>query len=721
MREPSPKNTCSSSLGSFLVLAALVFVIYGNTLHSPWILDDFDNIISDGSIHLEHLDAASLRMPLKSTLESGRLDRPLARLSFALNWYAGGDNPWGFHVVNICIHALCAYLIFLTVSVLHRTPKGGAGSSGAFAASLMAAALWAANPLQTQAVTYIVQRMAAMAGLFYLFGLYCFIRGRLSEAWTGRALWWCGCLGGFLLGVASKENAVLLPFALLLTEIVFFRAGQSDKKVGRLLTIVVPAVAVCVLAGVYLVTKGNPLSLFNYEFRYFSLEERLLTQPRVLLFYLSQLFFPAPFRLSIEHDFAVSTSVFHPWTTLPSIGCIFILIGVALKKYRSWPYFSFAVLFFFLNHAIESSLVPLELVFEHRNYLPSMFLFVPLARGLSIGLEYDRLRRRSMFWVAAGSAVFLILGLGIGTHVRNLAWESPESLWADAVRKAPTSSRALAYLAMHQSGYPDGDERALRLYQAALGGTKTNKQIEPQILNNMAAVHYAKGDYEQAARHWQKVLDLNPGSVDARYRLALACLKANRGDEALAHLDRLVSGHTKDLAARNLRGVVFFKKGQFESAMREFEEVMKRSPEFSPGRINAGAVLVSTGHYEPAETLWRSLPGDREHALPVRLWMLKAAVMCDDENRMTASSARLLAETRADEVVRWLGMAESDLLFQDTTLLPAPSRRMAQAISERLNERGRGGTQPVAAPATASATGLRAVTGTDLPPVRQSP
>ncbi len=688
MREPSPQQTAHPSLRSFLVLAVLVFVIYSNTLHSPWVLDDFDNIITDESIHIDHLDAASLRKPLKSTLESGRLDRPLARFTFALNWYAGGDTPWAYHLVNLCIHALCAFLIFLCVSALHRAPRGGAGRRDAVAVSLMAAAFWAANPLQTQAVTYIVQRMAALAGFFYLLGLYGFIRGRLSTSWERRALWWSGCAGAFLLGVASKENAVLLPFALLLTELIFFREGPLDKTLRRRLAVLVPAVAVITLAGVSLITKGNPFSLLNYEFRPFSLEERLLTQPRVLVFYLSQLFFPAPARLSIEHDFAVSTSLFHPWTTLPSIACIFFLIGLALKQSKTWPYFSFAVLFFFLNHAIESSLVPLEMVFEHRNYLPSMFLFVPLARGLGGGLEYLRFRRRSLFVCSALVAALLILGLGVATYVRNRAWESPESLWTDAVRKAPASARALAYLALVKSGSPGGEAKALELYQAALAGTKTNKQLLPQILNNIAAIHFAGGNYRESARYWGKVLEVNPNSAEARYRLALADLKAGLYDEALEHLDRLVSGNIKEIAARNLRGVARFRKGSFEIAMNEFEEILKRAPGFAAARINAGAVLFSMGRQEQAEAFFRSVPSDREHALPALLWMLKTAVRSDDERRMAMASQRLLADAHADEIVKWLGTAECDLLFRDEMLMPSPDRRMAGAIGERLHERG---------------------------------
>ena len=678
------KITQHHLLGPFFLLTVFVFLIYSNTFQSPWILDDFHNILTSPSVHLENLDGESLWKPVHASLDGGRLDRPLARLTFALNWYVGGKETWSYHLVNISIHALCAFFLFLTVRALHRTPRGGSGTSGPYAVSLTAAFFWAVNPIQTQAVTYIVQRMAALAGLFYIFGLYCFIQGRLGGTTRRRHAWWCGCLVSFLLGVASKENAVLLPLAWVLAEMVFFQPDWRQRPIPRgWLWLGVSAVGVIIITGVFFLTQGDALSLLNYDSRYFTLWERLMTQPRVLLLYLSQLFYPVPSRLSIEHDMAVSTSVFHPWSTLPSMLAVVLLIALGIKRYKSWPYLSFGVLFFFLNHLIESSIIPLELVFEHRNYVPSMFLFVPLSNGLWGVLDHFRLRRQRMVPIFATFIILLILCLGTSTYIRNMAWESSATLWADAVRKAPSSGRAFAYLAMVQSEFPGGMPIALRLYEAALSGTKTNKQLEPEIYNNMAALYYDSGDFNQAARCWEKALEKSPEYADARFRLSLASFKAGWRDEALGHLHRLIARYPEHIPARNLRGMVYFEKNDHANALRDFKQVMKAGPEFTAGLLNAGAVFVVTGHYDKADAFLASIPPGSEFAAPAFFWRLKSALMRGDVSLASSYSERLLSSMGMNEVGEWLEMLHRRTIFKDKTLLPPPDAELLKAVEER--------------------------------------
>lgn len=654
------------------LLTVFVFLIYSNTFQSPWILDDFNNILLNPSVRIENLDGESLWKQLHASLVGGRLDRPLARLTFALNWYFGGKDTWGYHLLNISIHALCAFFLFLTVKILHRTPQGGSERSNPYAVSLIAAFIWAANPVQTQAVTYIVQRMAALAGLFYVVSLYCFIQGRLSGMTRRRCAWWCGSLASFILGVASKENAVLLPLALALVEMVFFRNERPQRPARRwLLVLAVTAVSVIGLIGLFFFTQGDTLSYLNYDSRYFTLWERLLTQSRVLMLYLSQLFYPVPFRLSIEHDIALSTSAFHPWSTLPSILVVVLLVALAIKKQRSWPYLSFGVLFFFLNHLIESSIIPLELVFEHRNYIPSMFLFVPAAGGLCAMLDYCRRHRSRMYPVSAASIVLLILCLGSGTYVRNMAWESAESLWTDAVRKAPSSGRALAYLAMVRSEYPGGAPFALRLYESALLGTKTNKQLEPEIFNNMAALYYDTGDFNQAVKFWEKALEKKPDYADARFRLSLASFKAGRKDEAFGHLQRLVDKYPGHIATKNFRGMAYFENKDYESALRDFKTVMQPGPEFDAGLLNIGAVYLATGHYEKAEAFFASVPASSEYHAAAVLWRIKA---CQMRGVLAPASGRcggLVFPIERNEWQKRMEQLYRNPVFKDKVLLPS--------------------------------------------------
>ena len=365
--------------------------------------------------------------------------------------------------------------------------------------------------------------------------------------------------------------------------------------------------------------------------------------------------------------------------------------------------------FFFLNHLIESSIIPLELVFEHRNYIPSMFLFVPVAGGLWSMLDYCRRHRQRLYMVSATSIVLLIIFIGTGTYVRNMAWESPEALWTDAARKAPSSGRALAYLAMVQSELPGGSQIALRLYEAALSGTKTNKQLEPEIFNNMAALYYDSGDFNQAVRHWEKALEKNPDYADARFRLSLASLKAGRRDEALGQLQRLIAKYPGHIPSRNLRGMVYFDNNDFESALRDFKLVMKPGPEFAAGLINAGAVFVVTGHYDKADAFLASVPGDTGFMVTAFLWRLKSAAMRGDTLLASSCSERLLSSVSMNEVLEWLEMTHRSSIFKDKVLLPPSDTRILKAVEERAQnfvkfQRAQGKT-PMADPGPAMLAG----------------
>jgi tetratricopeptide (TPR) repeat protein len=236
---------------------------------------------------------------------------------------------------------------------------------------------------------------------------------------------------------------------------------------------------------------------------------------------------------------------------------------------------------------------------------------------------------------------------------------------------------------MVQSELPGGSQIALRLYEAALAGTKTNKQLEPEIFNNMAAIYYDAGDLNQAARFWEKALEKNPDYADARFRLSLASLKAGRRDEALGQLQRLIAKYPGHIPSRNLRGMVYFDNNDFESALRDFKLVMKPGPEFAAGLINAGAVFVVTGHYDKADAFLASVPGDTGFMVPAFLWRLKSAAMRGDTSLASSCSERLLSSVSMNEVLEWLEMTHRSSIFKDKILLPPSDARILKAVEER--------------------------------------
>jgi hypothetical protein len=190
----------------FFLLWILVFLIYSNTLQAEWHFDDYQNILENQNIRIPDLSFQSLSKALTHS-SNVKMYRPLSYLSFALNWHIDRYDVFGYHLVNIFIHCLSAGILFLTIQALFKTPAlQGRFEEGESFIALLAATLWAVNPIQTQAVTYIVQRMTLLASLFYLLSVYCYLKARLQPFARPKILFLLGCILSFVLGVASKEN-----------------------------------------------------------------------------------------------------------------------------------------------------------------------------------------------------------------------------------------------------------------------------------------------------------------------------------------------------------------------------------------------------------------------------------------------------------------------------------------------------------------------------------
>ncbi len=360
----------------------------------------------------------------------GTLYRPLANLSFALNWYIGQNNPFGYHIVNILVHILTTLILYQTILLLFQTPILKKYSpQDAFFIALLGAVLWAINPIQTQAVTYIVQRMASLAGLFYIWALFWYIKSRLSTATARRRINILLCILCYLCAIGSKENAAILPLSILAVEFIFFpkTPDKYSKNIRRILLGISFAIG---LFSIYYIVRQDYISyLFKpIGSRPYTLYERLLTEPGIVLFYLRLIFYPLAKRFSVDHDVSIASSLFSSWATLASILTIIALVLFALAKSRKQPILSFAILFFFINHLIESTVIPLELIFEHRNYLPSMFLFTPVAAGLLYLLKLYSKRNRVVHAAILIFIPLLLITIGWNTYLRNNVWESEQSL-----------------------------------------------------------------------------------------------------------------------------------------------------------------------------------------------------------------------------------------------------------------------------------------------------
>ena len=677
-------------LSAFLLLGLLLFLVYSNSFDATWHLDDYYNIIGNELVHADTSQPGSILKPFGSFLDSGHLNRPLAFFTFAINWLWGQDNPRGYHLVNILIHLLAAFFLFRTIQSLFETPRlrGIFERSRIEFVSFLAAVLWAINPIQVQSVTYIVQRMASLCGMFYILSIYLYVNARLSGIFTKKSILLLGACGlSFSAAFLTKENAALLPVVLVLIEATFFQ-DLNRKKVRMAILGIAFAMGIAVLiGGAIIFYNGDLLSVLNFEERFFTPVERLLTQSRILLFYLTLIFYPTPNRLSIVHDIEISTSFYHPWTTLPSILIVCVLVGYALYKLRKWPILSFAILFFFLNHMIESSIIPLELIFEHRNYTPAMFLFWPVAIGLERLLTHYRERNSFVFRALVVFIPLLMVGLGIGTYIRNGIWFSEKLLWEDALGKAPQSARPYVQLAWGHYQRRGDQNTALLLYHEALKKKHNRNSQYSKIYNNIANIYLQGGDCSRAIEYWQKSHEVSDSFYIPRYRLALALTRCGRIDDALPHLDHVIAQKPDFSKALNLKGVIRLIQNRPQEGLTLFRQCLKLEPANAHYHLNVGAGLHLLGNYQKAELFLLQALRDTQRERIALLWNAKNYLAMGKLPAAASLLDELVAKLPLDELNLWLKMGFKVRLYKSEIIFPAADETIRTLLAEKYRQR----------------------------------
>jgi len=374
------------------LIAGVALLAYSNTFNVPFHFDDLPNILNNPLVHIRTLTWDRLERLVRVTY--GETIRVFSMLTFAFNFYFGDTDVFGYHLVNIIIHIFSGiflyWLLMVTFNLPHLKDKYGSISYGA---ALFASLIFISHPIQTQSVTYIVQRMASMAGMFYLLCMVLYVKGRLSTG-TSRFVYFGGLVFCYLLGVFSKENVAILPVFLALYEFYFFQNLDLSPRGWKV---------VFGMVGVLLVLGAIGFALWGeryiqdtirvYGTRNFTMSERVLTQFRVVLYYVTLLIYPHPSRLNLDYDFPISKTILDPPTTLISVLIVAGLIGYSIWTAKKRPMISFWILWYFGNLVIESSIFPLELVYEHRLYLPVAGPFVLFSLLVLRGLE--RLKQRS--------------------------------------------------------------------------------------------------------------------------------------------------------------------------------------------------------------------------------------------------------------------------------------------------------------------------------------
>ena len=416
------------------VILMVAVLVYYPGLSGPFLLDDFGSITPLGD-HGGVTDWGSFKVFVFGG-NAGPTGRPISLLSFLIdanNWPA---ESWPFKRTNLIIHLINGVMLGVLVSLVLKCVAIRGRDNQLIA--LVSTTIWILHPFLVSTTLYIVQRMAQLSTLFMFAGLALYIYGRLQTAAsvTRAYVIMTAAIGVFtLLAMLSKENGILLPVLVGVTELTLVASQRSRlpalNRYWAGIFIVLPAVVI----SLYLGERFLRDDFFDIvPPRDFSIYERFLTQGRILIDYLQHWYIPKLYTTGVFQDhFIKSTGMFSPLTTALSFLFHIAVISLALAKRRQIPLFSFSILFFYASHLLESTVVNLELYFEHRNYIAAAFLFLPL-----VELVHRKASLRA--FVLASLAAALVVGSF--TRYSATVWKSLPSMIESSALKAPTSSRA---------------------------------------------------------------------------------------------------------------------------------------------------------------------------------------------------------------------------------------------------------------------------------------
>ena len=589
--KPSPRDFFRRSFIHLLVIAAVGLFVYSNTLHAPFIYDDMFNIVNNPGIKdFNYFKEPSMIDGARGLLPSFKyafITRILGYLTFAANFKFNGLDVTGYHLVNILIHLMNSALVYALVLLTFKTPYFRSDHEakpsfydkrGQTLIALFAALLFVSHPIQTQAVTYITQRFASLAALFYLLALVLYIKARLSVSRAGMITLSITSVLSAICAMLTKEIALTLPAVIVLYEFMFFD-GTFRRRISRLVPYGATAliVPIAFLEARRLLGHGGSIDSSMHEFSgSMTRWDYFFTQFRVLVTYIRLLFFPV--NQNIDYDFPVSHTfsdmpvllsfVFLLLFFLSAIILFFISRRKSLEQRHALRIISFGVLWFFITLSVESSVIPLSnVIFEHRVYLPSVGFFIALITFVLLVATRMRVLLPAMERAVVPLLTTVVLIFSGVAYSRNALWNDSVRLWEDTVSKSPHKVRPHNFL---------------------------GKYYEKQ------------GRLEEAIEQFEIAAKLDPGDLWSRVNLGSAYETLGRFEDAKREYLAALKVKPKFAATHNNLGVLYGKQGQIGKAMEEFNTVLKLDPKFAEAYNNKGIVYERMGRLEEAAGEYRA-------------------------------------------------------------------------------------------------------------------
>ncbi len=555
--------------------------LYSNSLKVPFLFDDGPNIIQNASLR---------KLPdLRAIWDANAKTRFLPYLSFAVNCSVGKANVFGYHLFNLALHIFNSFWVYLLVLGLLATPKlrGTYPPNAAIYLAGFSALLFLCHPLQTQAVTYLVQRITSMAAFFYLGAVVLYLKARLEQ----NRSYYCIAWGMTVAAMFCKEISFTLPAVLILTEALFFGFPEGKRKaflrwVPFLATLfIIPffvhaEVKSDMVRHVFLPIQKNALSRGDY----------FLTEINVLGTYLRLFFFPAG--QNADYAYPLAHSFFEPKT----FSCFLILAGLfasALAMWRRNRLAAFSIFWFFLTLSVESSFFPIDdVIAEHRMYLP----LAGCAIFLSVGIYF--LLRKISCCVAAG--VILLAVLSGMTCARNRVWRNEVVFWEDVIRKSPQKARGYNNLGQYYCTIGERG-KGLELFETAY-------RLDPHYVPacfNLALGYHREGKLDRALALYEKTIEMDPEYYIAYNNRGNVYAQQGNWDAAAGAFKKAIAIEPSYVPAYDNLGLVYQRKGDRPTAVAFFNKAIQLDPDYASAYTHLGMVLNDRGEKVQAVKLFR--------------------------------------------------------------------------------------------------------------------
>lgn len=602
-----------------LLILAAGFATYFNSISSPFIFDDYPNLITNPAIKNFDIfpDTAKVfQTTIHNEIKDNIFLRPVTYFTFALNYAIHGLNHFGYHITNLLLHIGNAMMVYLLFTRIQTTPTMASepehSTRHQWFLPLFAALLFVCHPLQTQSIVYIVQRFVPLATFFYLGALLLYDTSRSAPSQIIKNSSYIAALAATVLAMGSKEIAFTLPAVIMLYELMFFSGKLSTrllKIVPFLLTMAIIPMKLGKLAELgkahNIETMQSAMSLRNIGGA--TPLEYLFTQFGVITTYLRLLVVPV--NQNVDYDYPLQTSFFSLQVILP----LFLLLAIAgfgvfcllrSKENKNYNMVAFGIFWFFITISVESSVVPIkDLIFEHRAYLPSVGFFIALLAGGALLFQHYAHREpaESNKLTLALSCIVVIFSI-IAINRINV-WDSEITLWRDVVKKSPGKARVHNNL---------GAAYFMSENMSSLSVPGTTPTAEQQKLMDAALQEY------------RTAIKLDPKLTPANINMAKALMLRKEYAEALKYTAIAQQSSPFDPDVLSVKGAVYEAMGNYGAAEQAFREALHLDPTFARAQLGMVNALIAKGNIPQAiqelERLIRDYP---EEALIKKLDELK--------------------------------------------------------------------------------------------------